>query len=115
MLGFNHMRENKFRLGFKDTLNPCCYCSIEAETTIHYSQRCHFYNANRATVMNDLESTPISFSVVSENNLISLFTYGDDKFEDINNRKTSKDLQRFDKQRKQLLLSFLQFYCYCFC
>ena len=97
MLGFNHMRENKFRLGFKDTLNPCCYCSIDAETTTHYSQRCHFYNANRATVMNDLERTPISFSVVSENNLISLFTYGDGKFEDIKNRKTLLSSIRFIK------------------
>ena len=32
--------------------------------------------------MNDLENTSISFSVVSESNLISLFTYGDDKFDD---------------------------------
>ena len=33
-LGFSHLREEKFRNGFKDTLNPLCSCSIEAETTI---------------------------------------------------------------------------------
>ena len=32
-LGFSHLREQKFRNRFKDTLNPLCSCSIEAETT----------------------------------------------------------------------------------
>ena len=27
-LGFSHLREQKFRNGFKDTLNPLCSCSI---------------------------------------------------------------------------------------
>ena len=43
--------------------------------------------------MNDLENTSISFSVVSENNLISLFTYGDDKFD----AKESENINVIDK------------------
>ena len=35
--------------------------------------------------MNDLENTAISFSIVSDNNLISLLLYGDDKFNDTKN------------------------------
>ena len=84
-LGFSHLREHKFRHGFKDTLNPLCSCSAEATTTIHYFLRCHFYNSNRATLMNDLENIPISFSMVSYNNLISLLLY--EKFDDTKNRK----------------------------
>ena len=44
-LGFSHLREHKFRHGFKDTLNPLCSCSIEAEITTHYFLRCHLYNS----------------------------------------------------------------------
>ena len=37
--------------------------------------------------MNVLENIPISLSAVSGNNLIGLFLYGDDKFDDTNNWK----------------------------
>ena len=37
--------------------------------------------------MNDLENIPISFSAVSDNNLINLLLYDDDKFDDTKNRK----------------------------
>ena len=54
--------------------------------------------------MNDLENIPISFSKVSDNNLISLFLHGDDKFDDTKNRKILiptiriiKDSQKFDE------------------
>ena len=53
--------------------------------------------------MNDLENIPISFSKVSDNNLISLLLHGDDKF-DTKNRKILiptiriiKDSQKFDE------------------
>ena len=41
-LGFSHLREHKFRHGFRDILNPLCPCSVEAETTAHYFLYCHF-------------------------------------------------------------------------
>ena len=63
-LGFSHLLEHKFRHGFKDTLNPLCFCSTEAGTTTHYFRRFHFHNSNRATLMNDLENIPISFSTL---------------------------------------------------
>ena len=31
-LDFSHLREHKFRDGFKDTLNPLCICKTEAKT-----------------------------------------------------------------------------------
>ena len=104
-LGFSHLRKHKFRHGFKDVLNPLCYCSIEAETTTHYFLRCLFYNSNRPALMNDLENLPISFSKVSDKNLISSLLHGDDKFNDTKNRKILmstiriiKYSQRFDEQ-----------------
>ena len=47
--------------------------------------------------MNDLEKIPTSFSPVSDNNLISLLLYGDDKFDDTKNRKILMSAIRFVK------------------
>ena len=102
-LGFSHLREYRSRHGFKGTLNPLCSYSIKGETTTH--MRYQFYNSNRTTLTNDLENVPISFSTVSNNNLISWLLYGDDKFDDTKNRKIlmstirfAKDSQRFDEE-----------------
>ena len=55
--------------------------------------------------MNDLENILLAFSKVSDNNQISLFLYGDDKFNDtrikeivMSNIRFIKDSQRFDEQ-----------------
>ena len=47
--------------------------------------------------MNDLEKIPTSFSPVSDNNLISLLLYGDDKFDGTKNRKILMSAIRFVK------------------
>ena len=61
-LGFSHLRDNTFKHGFRDILNPLYPSSIEAEATTHYFLRCHFFNANRSSPMNDLNETDHSFS-----------------------------------------------------
>ena len=72
-LAFSDLHEHKFRHSFKDTLNPPCPCCIEVEnTTSHYFLCYHFYNVNRATLMNELENILISLSTASDSNLISL-------------------------------------------
>ena len=65
-LGFSHHREHKFRHGFRDILNPLCPCSIETETTAHYFLGCHFYNADRSALMNELNQIDSSFSILNE-------------------------------------------------
>ena len=103
-LGFSHLREHKFRHGFRDISNPLCPCSIETKTTAHYFLRCHFYNANKSALMNELNETGSSFSTLNDNKFIDLILYGVDKFEDKKNHnilmstmKFIKDSQRFDK------------------
>ena len=77
-LDFSHLREHKFRHGFRDILKPLCPCSIEAETTAHYFLSCHFYNANRSTLTNELNEIDSSFSTLNEDNFIDLILYGSD-------------------------------------
>ena len=53
-LGFSHLREHKFRHGFRDILNSLRPCSTEAKTTANYFLCCRFYNANRSAPKNEL-------------------------------------------------------------
>ena len=100
-LGFSHPREHKFRHGFRDILNPLCSCSIEAEIFAHYFLRCHFYNANRSTLMNELNEIDSSFSPLNEKELVkNKKKVGSEKFD---YRKEPQDFnvhhkihQRFD-------------------
>ena len=56
-LVFRHLRDHKFRQRFRVTLNRFCSCSIQAETTKHYSLQ--------TTLTNDLENIPIFFLAVN--------------------------------------------------
>ena len=67
-LAFSHLREHKL-----STVLKTHQIRFVPETTTYYFLRCHFYNSNRATFINDLEIIPISFPTISENNLIVLF------------------------------------------
>ena len=55
-LDFSHLREHKFNYNFEDMLNPLCSCSVEVESASHYLLRCHFFDALRTTLMNDLRN-----------------------------------------------------------
>ena len=61
--------------------------------------------------MNDLENIPISFSTVSDNNLISLLLYGNEKLDDTKNQKMLMPTIRFIKKLKRKIYSkkFLTF------
>ena len=50
--------------------------------------------------MNDLENIPISFSTASDNNLISLLLYGNERFNDTKNEKMLMSTIRFIKKLK---------------
>ena len=102
-LGFSHLHEHTFRHDFRDILNPLCPCSIEAATTAHKFQLCHFYNANKSALMKELNEVISSFSTLNENKFIDLILYDRDKFDNKKNGnilmcpiKFIKGSQRFD-------------------
>ena len=39
-LGLSHLRDQKFKLGFFDSLNPICSCELDIETTCHHLLHC---------------------------------------------------------------------------
>ena len=81
-LGFSHLREHKFKHGFRDILNPLYPGSTKAETTAHYFLHCHFYNANRPALMNELNEIDSSFSTLTENKFIDLILDVSGKLDD---------------------------------
>ena len=86
-LGFSYLRKHKLRHGFKDTLNPLCFCSIELETITHYFLCCYFYNASRVILGMIWKIFPFPSLKISDNILLSLSLYGDDKFDGTKNRR----------------------------
>ena len=103
-LDFSHLREHKFKHNFGDALNPLCSCSIEAESTSHYFLRCHFFDALRATLMNDLKNINSDLPILRDENFTNILLYGNQKFDDKTNQiilmhliRYIKDSQRFDE------------------
>ena len=73
------------------------------EITTPYFLRCHFFNANRSALINDVNEIDSYFSTLNENNVIVLILFGSDKLDDKkgNNLMSTiklKDSQRFDEQ-----------------
>ena len=54
-MGLSHLNEHKFKNNFCDFLNPLCACNLELETTSHYLLRCHLFQKERRTLLNDMK------------------------------------------------------------
>ena len=52
-LGLSHLREQKFKHDFQDTLNPLCSCGNDVESTEHFLLHCpQFVNERRILLSN---------------------------------------------------------------
>ena len=74
-LRLSHLRENKFRHNFLDTLNPLCSCSFETESVSHY-----LYAQNRKILLDSLVDIVGSMSNLSDTKLINILLYGDGQY-----------------------------------
>ena len=64
-LNFSHLKENKLRYGFADTINPMCACGAEFETIEHFLLRCHCYSTQRSELFDNLEKANSDFKILS--------------------------------------------------
>ena len=98
-LGFNHLREHKFRHNFADTLNPLCSCSLKTEDTEHYFLRCQNNLSFRTALMNDLNN--INTAIASLNSYdLRVILYGDEIFNKETNCKILTASIKFFKRYK---------------
>ena len=54
-LGPSHLNEHRLKLDFPDCLNPLYSCSLEVESTIHFSLHCHHFNQFSQTILDSVE------------------------------------------------------------
>ena len=54
-LGLSHLRDNKFKHGFLDSLNPICSCGLDVEITCHYLLHCPNFTNERSILLNMIQ------------------------------------------------------------
>ena len=65
-LVFCHLKEHKFRDGFKDTLNSLCFCGAKVETTVHFLSHCQLYSTQRSELFDNIGKLINSFLNVNK-------------------------------------------------
>ena len=68
-LGLTHLNEYMFNHNFEDDRNPLCSCSLEVESTTHFSLHCHNFVNIRNTLLNRLKSISCDISNSSARSL----------------------------------------------
>ena len=61
-IGLSHVNEHKFTHNFCDFLNLLCSCNLEPEKTFHYLLRCHLFQIDWRTLLNEIK-------VINEHNI----------------------------------------------
>ena len=71
-VGLNHLREQKFRHNFQDSLDIFCNCGRHIETTIHFFLHYSNYSNQRKTLFEKLSN--IKRSLLNQNDSIIVET-----------------------------------------
>ena len=98
-------------------MQESCSCSIKVESTSHYFLRCHFFDALRATLINNLRNIDSDLLTLRDKNIL---LYGNQIYDDKTNQiilthvmRYTKNSQRFDEllfiTRLKLLLTSYRF------
>ena len=78
ILGLSHLRKNKFKHSFQDSLNPFCSCGKgKFETSSHYVLQCSNYTEKHLALVNTIKNIEISMLQQSDSKFISLLLFGD--------------------------------------
>ena len=89
-LGFSRLNEHKFWHNFRDFLNPLCECKLKPESTFHFLLRCHLFQVEGTTVLNDIKK--IDKRIISGNTSIldQILLYVNENYNHDINKKTIK-------------------------
>ena len=75
-LVFCHLKEHKFRDGFKDTLNSLCFCGAKVETTVYFLSHCQLYSTQRSELFDNIGKLINSFLNVNKKPQALVLLYG---------------------------------------
>ena len=79
-LGPSNLNQHKFNRNFRDCVNPLCRCSLEIESPFDFSAVSHYFLDIRKTFFNKLLSVDENTLNQSENEIVKLLLYGNQKF-----------------------------------
>ena len=75
-LQFSHLKEHKFRHGFRDTVSHMNGINAEIEDTEHFLLRCHFYSIQRFELFNNINKVDPSFTQLDTKEQVSILLHG---------------------------------------
>ena len=84
-LDLNHLRENKFRHNFQNSLNPICSCEDDIETTIHYLLHCPNCLDERRALLHNLQSIAENIHDKKDSQISECLLFGDSSNNDTSN------------------------------
>ena len=76
-VGLSHLKDQKFRHGFNDTIDPLCPCNMESESVSHFFLRCLHYTNLRLDLMNELMKIESNLLHYNDDILTEILLYGD--------------------------------------
>ena len=84
-LGLSHLRDQKFKHNFLDTLDPICNCDEDIETSRHYLLHCSLYTNQSLVLLNVMQGIDNSILELTDSHIVEVFLYGR-KFLDISSK-----------------------------
>ena len=75
-LGLRHLRENKFKHNFRDSINPFCNCGHDTECTAHYLLHSPLFANERRTCFSILSSLDCNLLDNTNSTLRQTFLFG---------------------------------------
>ena len=96
-LNFSHLNENKFRYGFKDTVDRMCKCGREIETTLHFLLRFRLYSTIWAELLDDIYTAASSLPNYPDEKFLNILLYGSEYFSVKTNQSILQPVIKFSK------------------
>ena len=86
-LGLSHLRYNKFKHNFLDTIDPLCSCGSDIETTLHFFLYCPNFIECRNNLLSKISE--INSDLITRNDLalIETLLFGDNSFSQYDNSR----------------------------
>ena len=84
-LGLSHLNEHRFNHNFQRCINPLCSCSLEIESTTHFSLHCHHFPNICSTLLNSLNEVLGSITNLSDCTLVKILLFGDQNYTQVEN------------------------------
>ena len=93
--GLSHLNEHKFKHKFRNFLNSPCACNLEPDTTSYYLLRCHLFQTERRTLLNDIKEIDESIVTDHKNGFDQILLYGNERYRYDTNRMIYYQLLSF--------------------